>query len=133
MGLDVGDVRIGVAVSDELGMTAQGLTTITRTNIDEDISQIAKIVSEKEVTKYVVGLPRNMNGTYGPQTEKVKKFIKILTEKHPLEVVYWDERLTTVAAQRTLIEGNMSRKKRKKVVDKIAAVMILQGYLDSIR
>lgn len=131
MGLDVGDRRIGVAVSDPLGLTSQGLATINRKDLDYDLQQIVDYIEELQVDKIVVGLPKNMNGTVGSQAEKVKEFMKLLTEKKPIETIYWDERLTTVAAHRTLIQGDVSRKKRKKVVDKIAAVMILQGYLDS--
>jgi len=130
MGLDIGDKRIGIAVSDPMGLTSQGLKTLERTGTDQDYHQLAQLAQEWEIGKFVVGLPRNMNGTYGPQAEKVKEFMAKLTELAPLEVVYWDERLTTAAAQRTLLEGDMSRKKRKQVVDKIAAVFILQGYLD---
>jgi putative Holliday junction resolvase len=133
LGLDVGDKRIGLAVSDELGITAQGIDTIVRTVMTADLHQIIEIIREKEISKLVVGLPKNMNGTLGPQAEKVKKFVKLLTEQCPLEVVYWDERLTTVAAQRSLLEGDISRKKRKMAVDRIAAVLILQGYLDNLR
>ncbi len=130
LGLDIGERRIGIAVSDELGMTAQGVNTLFRSNLQDDISRLAQIVREWSANKIVVGLPRNMNGTYGPQTQKVKDFIEGLTAEIPVEVIYWDERLTTVAAERTLLEGNVSRKKRKNVIDKLAAVMILQGYLD---
>lgn len=130
LGLDVGDRRIGIAISDEMGITAQGLMTLQRTKIHEDLQKLIQLVQEREVSKIVVGLPRNMNGTYGPQSAKVKEFMNRLLEALQVEVVYWDERLTTVAAQRTLIEGDLSRKKRKLVVDKIAAVIILQSYLD---
>lgn len=133
LGLDIGDKRIGVAVSDALGLTSQGLTTLERTGTEQDLRRVAELAGEWETVKFVVGLPRNMNGTYGPQAEKVREFMARLTALIPLEVVYWDERLTTVAAQRTLLEGDLSRKKRRKVVDKIAAVLILQGYLDSLR
>lgn len=133
LGLDVGEKRIGLAVSDELGITAQGIDTVIRTETASDLNQIIKIIKEKEISKLVVGLPKNMNGTLGPQVEKVKDFVKLLTEKCPLEIVYWDERLTTVAAQRSLLEGDLSRKKRKMAVDRIAAVLILQGYLDKMR
>jgi len=133
LGLDIGDRRIGIAVSDALGITSQGLKTLERNGTDRDFAEIAQLAREWEISKFVVGLPRNMNGTYGPQAEKVKEFMAQLTALIPLEVIYWDERLTTVAAQKTLIEGDMSRKKRKQVVDKIAAVLILQGYLDRIR
>lgn len=130
MGLDIGERRIGIALSDPLGITAQGLQTLERKKLQEDLQKIVLLIKEWEVNKLVVGMPRNMNGTYGPASEKVKEFMSQLTALMPIEVAYWDERLTTVAAQRTLIEGDMSRKKRKQVVDKIAAVLILQGYLD---
>ena len=130
LGLDIGERRIGIAVSDELGMTAQGISTLYRGNPEEDIRRLAGIIREWSGEKIVVGLPRNMNGTYGPQSQKVKDFIEELKSEIPIETIYWDERLTSVAAERTLIEGNVSRKKRKTVIDKIAAVMILQGYLD---
>lgn len=133
LGMDLGERRIGLAVSDELGITAQGLFTLKRTELQEDLQQLVKIIQEKEIAKLVVGLPKNMNGSLGPQAERVKSFVTLLTKECPLEVVYWDERLTTVAAQRILIEGDVSRKKRKEVVDKIAAVMILQSYLDNLR
>ncbi len=133
LGLDIGEKRIGLAVSDELGITAQGLETLNRTEITKDLQQLIELIHAKGITKLVVGLPKNMNGSLGFQAEEVQKLVALLTGKCPLEVVYWDERLTTVAAQRTLLEGDISRKKRKKAVDRIAAVMILQGYLDRIR
>jgi putative Holliday junction resolvase len=133
LGLDVGEKRIGLAVSDELGITAQGIDTVIRTETEATLNQIIKIIKEKDIGKLVVGLPKNMNGSLGSQAEKVKEFVGLLTEKCPLEIVYWDERLTTVAAQRSLLEGDISRKKRKTAVDRIAAVLILQGYLDKMR
>ncbi|MCU9613967.1 Holliday junction resolvase RuvX [Caldibacillus lycopersici] len=133
LGLDVGSKTIGVAVSDELGWTAQGVKTIV---IDEErnqfgISEIEAIVKEYGVEKVVVGLPKNMNGTIGPRGEASQKFAKMLEKKVQLPVILWDERLSTVAAERVLLEADISRKKRKKVIDKMAAVMILQGFLDS--
>lgn len=133
MGLDVGDKRIGVAVSDLLGMSAHAVETVERQSFEKDIKRIIELIDEKQVELLVVGLPKNMNNTLGPQGEKVQKFMEKLLAKREIEVAYWDERLTTVAAHRTLIEGNMSRKKRKGVVDQIAAVFILQGYLDMNR
>lgn len=133
MGLDVGDKRIGVAVSDLLGMSAHAVETVERQSFEKDINRIIELIDEKQVELLVVGLPKNMNNTLGPQGEKVQKFMEKLLAKREIEVAYWDERLTTVAAHRTLIEGNMSRKKRKGVVDQIAAVFILQGYLDMNR
>lgn len=133
LGLDVGDKTIGVAVSDPLGLTAQGIKTIRRTGIKNDLKEMIEIIEEKNITKIVVGLPKNMNNTLGPQGEKVKKFVEKLQSKIDIDVVYQDERLSTVSATRTLIEADVSRKKRKDVVDKLAAIYILQTYLDTIR
>lgn len=130
MGLDIGDKTIGVAVSDIMGLTAQGVTTIKRVGKKKDIEEIKKIISEKQVNKIVSGLPKNMNGTVGPQGEKVQKFCELLKEETNLPIEFWDERLSTVAAERSLIEGNVRRENRKKVIDMLAAVIILQGYLD---
>lgn len=132
LGLDVGDKTIGVAVSDPLGFTAQGITTINRKNDEADIEQLIKICSEYNVETIICGLPKNMNGTLGEQGQKVLEFCKIIEDNIKLPIKMWDERLTTVAAQRAMLEANMSRAKRKKLVDKIAATYILQGYLDSI-
>lgn len=130
MGLDIGDKTIGVAISDPLGWTAQGIDMLTRTNTDEDIERIGELVCRYQVERIVVGLPRNMNGTIGPQGEKVLAFAKDIDDRIPVEVVTWDERLTTAAAERMLINADVSRQKRKKVIDKLAATFILQGYLD---
>jgi putative Holliday junction resolvase len=132
LGLDVGDRTIGVAVCDPLGLTAQGITTVKRKSEVLDIEEIAKICKEYNVESIVSGLPKNMNGTIGPQGEKVQNFCEKLKETLNLEVKMWDERLTTVAANRAMLEGDLSRSKRKKIVDKIAATFILQGYLDSL-
>ncbi|WP_096153256.1 MULTISPECIES: Holliday junction resolvase RuvX [Bacillus] len=133
MGLDVGSKTVGVAVSDELGWTAQGLETI---KIDEAINNLGfkrlkQIIAEYNVEKIVVGLPKNMNGTIGPRGEASRVYAEKLHEKTKLPVVFWDERLSTVAAERTLLSADVSRAKRKKVIDKMAAVFILQGFLDS--
>ena len=130
MGLDIGDKTIGVAVSDLMGLTAQGVTTIKRVGKKKDIEAIKKIIAEKQVNKIVSGLPKNMNGTVGTQGEKVQKFCELLKEETDLPIEFWDERLSTVAAERSLIEGNVRRENRKKVIDMLAAVIILQGYLD---
>lgn len=130
MGLDIGDKTIGVAVSDLMGLTAQGVTTIKRVGKKKDIEEIKKIIKEKQVNKIVSGLPKNMNGTIGPQGEKVQKFCELLKQETNLPIEFWDERLSTVAAERSLIEGNVRRENRKKVIDMLAAVIILQGYLD---
>ena len=133
MGLDLGDKTIGVAISDELGWTAQGLTIIQRKSEESDLAQLKELVRAYDVSEIVVGLPRNMDGSIGARGEICKAFADVLRENLNLQVHLWDERLTTVAAQRTLLEADTSRKKRKKVVDKIAAGFILQGYLDYIR
>lgn len=133
MGLDVGSRTIGVAVSDELECTAQGLKTIKRRSFDEDCEELLQIILQFEVRKVVVGLPKNMDGTLGKQAELTFKWIKSFQQKIPLQVVTWDERLSTVGASRILIEADLSRKKRKGVIDKVAAVLILQGYLDQMR
>jgi putative Holliday junction resolvase len=133
MGLDVGTHTIGVAISDELGITAQGLKTLKRKSMEEDLKEIAMIIRQFEIEKIVVGLPKNMNGTLGTQAEIVLKWIKILTDKISVPVETWDERLSTVGASKVLLEADLSRRKRKKVIDKLAAVLILQGYLDKSR
>lgn len=132
LGLDVGDKTIGVAISDPLGFTAQGVTTIRRKNYTYDIEELKKICDEYEVESIVSGLPKNMNGTLGPQGEKVLEFCERLKEALNIKIDMWDERLTTVAAHRAMLEADLSRAKRKKLVDKIAATYILQGYLDRI-
>ena len=131
LGLDVGSKTIGVAVSDELSLTAQGLTTLKRKVLKQDVKQLLKVIDENGVEKVVVGLPKNMNGSLGPSAEMVISLIGELKKFVDLPVVTWDERLSTVAAQRVLLEADMSRKKRKRVVDKVAAILILQGYLDN--
>lgn len=132
LGLDIGDKTIGVAVSDPLGFTAQGITTIRRKNLKQDIDELKKICLEYSVESIVAGLPKNMNGTLGPQSEKVLDFCKVIEENIELPIKMWDERLTTVAAHKAMLEADLSRSKRKKIVDKMAAIYILQGYLDSI-
>lgn len=133
MGLDVGTKTVGVAISDALGWTAQGIETI---KINEDkgdfgIARIAELVKQHGVTSFVVGYPKNMNNTIGPRGEASEAYKALLEETFALPVVLWDERLTTMAAERVLIDADVSRKKRKQVIDKMAAIMILQGYLDS--
>jgi putative Holliday junction resolvase len=132
LGLDVGERTIGVAISDPLGYTAQGITTIRRKNLAIDIAEIKKICDEYTVETILMGLPKNMNGTIGPSGEKVIELSKVLEEELKLPVKLWDERLTTVAAHKAMLEADLSRAKRKKIVDKIAAIYILQGYLDSL-
>ncbi|MBW5444991.1 Holliday junction resolvase RuvX [Cohnella sp. CFH 77786] len=131
LGLDYGDKRIGVALSDAFGWTAQGLEMIERKREGEDIRRIAELVKEHGVEEIVVGLPKNMNGTVGPRGEICMAFAEELRQNLSLPVHLWDERLTTVAATRTLLEADVSRRKRKMVVDKMAAALLLQNYLDS--
>ncbi|MFC9539280.1 Holliday junction resolvase RuvX [Lysinibacillus sp. NPDC056959] len=133
MGLDVGSKTVGVAVSDALGWTAQGIETvkIDEANGEFGIERIAELVKEYAITEFVVGYPKNMNNTVGPRGEASENYKKLLEEIFSLPVKLWDERLTTMAAERMLIDADVSRKKRKQVIDKMAAVMILQGYLDS--
>ncbi|WP_071395859.1 Holliday junction resolvase RuvX [Bacillus tuaregi] len=133
MGLDVGTKTVGVALSDAFGWTAQGLKTIAINEAEGEygFSEMEKIIKEYEVSTIVVGLPKNMNGTIGPRGEASQFYADELNKLFGIPVVLWDERLTTVAAERVLLEADVSRKKRKKVIDKMAAAMILQGYLDS--
>jgi putative holliday junction resolvase len=133
LGLDVGSKRIGVAVSDELGFTAQGKETLISKGLDADVERIAQLVRDYGISEVVVGMPYNMNGTEGPQAQKVRAMMQRISEAIDAPVVEWDERLSTAAADRALLEADMSRAKRRKVVDKIAAVLILQGYLDRQR
>lgn len=133
MGLDYGSVTVGVAISDELLLTAQGKEVIHRereNKLRKTLARIETLVKEYEVTMIVLGFPKNMNDTIGERAEKSKEFAAMLERRTGLPVVLWDERLTTVSAHRSLIEGNMRREKRKQIVDEIAAVFILQGYLD---
>lgn len=131
MGLDYGDRRIGVAVSDAFGWTAQGLTVVETRRDGGELDKLVEIAKENEVSEVVVGLPKNMNGSIGPRGEVCMAFAEQLKERLQLPVHLWDERLTTVAAERTLKEAEISLKKRKQVVDKMAATLILQNYLDS--
>jgi len=129
MGLDFGSKTIGVAMSDALFWTAQGVKTIRRSKNEMD--ELRELIREYEVMEIVIGYPKNMNGTLGPRCALTDEFAEVLRSEFGLEVKLWDERLSTVAAQRTLIEADVSRAKRKNVIDKMAAVFILQGYLDS--
>ncbi len=133
MGLDVGDKTIGIAVSDPLGITSQGITTIRRKGIKTDIIELRAIIEEYNIEKVVIGLPKNMNNTLGPQGEKVLKFSEKFKEQFDLEIIFQDERLPTVSAERMLISSDVRREKRKQVIDKVAATYILQTYLDTIR
>ena len=135
IGLDFGSRTVGVAVSDPLGLTAQGLEIIRRTSenkLRRTLARIEEIAEEYQADTIVLGLPKNMNNTLGERAEKSLEFKEMLERRTGLPVIMWDERLTTVAANRTLIESGVRRENRKEYVDMIAAVYILQGYLDSL-
>ena len=132
MSLDVGTRTIGIAVSDLLGMIAGGVETIRRTTEEKDYARIAQLIKEHEVDTLVVGYPKNMNGTVGERGEACAAMAQELKARFPeVQVVLWDERLSSVAAEKVLVEADMSRMKRKQVIDMMAAVVILQNYLDS--
>jgi putative Holliday junction resolvase len=130
LGLDYGSKRIGVAVCDELGMTAQGLATIIRKNRQQTLEDIAGFISTYNVEKIVIGYPIKLDGTEGIQCEKIDKFASLLESTFSLPVIKWDETLSTKEAEEILIRANIARKKRRNIVDKLAASLILQGYLD---
>jgi len=134
LGIDYGDSRIGLAISDPFGWTAQGLETLSSKNgLKDPLERIKEIITQYGVEKIVIGYPLNMDGTEGARTEKTNEFIDKLSKLADIEIVKWDERLTTVAAQRTMTETGVKTSKKKGIVDQIAAVYILQGYLDHIR
>ncbi|MBP7056658.1 MAG: Holliday junction resolvase RuvX [Candidatus Omnitrophica bacterium] len=133
LGLDVGTKRIGVALSDTLLITAQGMETIERKDLKSDIDSIKKTVSENSVTEIVVGLPLNMSGTYSEKTKEVVAFIDNLKASVDIPVKTWDERLTSLQAERIMLESDMSRQKRKRLSDKIAAQIILQSYMGTLK
>jgi putative Holliday junction resolvase len=130
LGLDVGDRTIGVALSDETATLASGLHTIRRTGLKSDLRALAELAREREVGAVVVGLPRSLDGSEGPQARKVRVFVDALKGAVTVPVTTWDERFSTVAAEHALVEGGVSRGRRKELVDKVAAVLILQNYLD---
>ncbi len=131
MGIDYGDARIGIALSDPLGFTAQAYEVIHKSKVKDVFSRIAEIAQEEEVHLIVIGFPRNMNGTIGERAQKTEAFALRLREATGLPFEMFDERLSTVSAQRALIEGDVRREKRKNVVDKVAAALILQAYLET--
>lgn len=131
LGLDVGDKRIGVALSDGLGMTAQPLGTVERKSLDKDSAAIMHMVAEHEVECAVAGLPLQMDGDEGRQSERVRHFCVAFTKRTGVDVVYQDERLTTAQSERMLIESGVRRGRRRQVIDKMAATLILQAYMDS--
>jgi len=131
MSLDLGSKTIGVALSDELTITAQVLTSIHRTALAKDLEAIVRLVEDHQVEELVIGLPINMDGSRGGAVDKVETFIEHLSARLTIKIIPWDERLSTVAAERILLEGDLSRAKRRKVIDRLSAAIILQGYLDS--
>lgn len=131
MALDFGTKRIGIAVSDELFMTAQGLPSLYRKDLKSDLNEIARLVKSNDVGEIIVGLPLSMNGTYSAKTKEAVAFAEDLSKAVNVAVKTWDERLTSMQAERVLLEADVSRAKRKKVTDKLAAQIILQSYLDS--
>jgi putative Holliday junction resolvase len=133
LALDLGKRRIGLAVSDELGITAQGLDTLQRTNVRADIAQLAKLVLERNVTLILMGHPLHMSGDESRQADYTRDFARRLEAATGLPTKYWDERLTTVAAERVLRESGISIEKRARAVDRLAAVILLESYLDSLR
>jgi len=132
LAFDIGEKRIGVAVSDPLGITAQGIETYHRTDdLERDVDHLIKLANGYKPGKLVFGLPRNMDGSYGFQAQITREFAEAVLAKWDGDHAYQDERLTTASARRVLIEADVSRDKRKQVIDKVAAVVILQGYLDA--
>jgi len=132
LALDFGKRRIGLAISDELGITAQGLETLQRTNIREDLQRLAQLIAEKNVSLILMGNPLHMSGAESRQAEYTRDFAERLSARTGVNVEYWDERLTTVAAQRVLKESGISVQKRAQAVDRLAAVILLESYLDSL-
>ena len=135
MGLDLGAKRVGVAVSDSLGITAQGVCVLARDGEDDHawLTQLDELIQKYQITEIVIGLPRNMDGSLGKKGEESQYIADQLESIYQIPVHLWDERLSTVAVERTLIESNVRRKKRKKIIDQLAATWILQGFLDSKR
>lgn len=131
LGVDYGEKRVGLAISDALGVVATPLGVHTRTRKGDDVEAVAEICREREIESVVVGHPLNMDGSSGEAVEKVDEFVERLGARIDLPIELWDERMSTMSAERVLIEGNMSRQRRKGVVDKLAAQIILQNYLDS--
>ena len=130
LGLDVGEVRIGLAVSDETGLIAQGLDTLQRVSWKKDLEALCQLLGKYEVGHIVVGNPLNMSGSSGAQADRIQGFVDRLKEVTATEISLWDERLSSFSAERVLIESGMQRGKRKQVIDKLAAVIILQNFLD---
>ncbi len=133
IGIDLGEKNIGISISDELGFTAQGLTCLTRTGDAKLLEDLCRLLSENQASLVIVGLPRRMSGEIGTKARQAIEFAEMLRKRSGIEVSLWDERLTTVQAEKSMLEGDLSRKKRKKRRDIIAAQLILQSFLDSRR
>lgn len=131
MGLDVGEVRIGIALSDQTGLIAQSHSTLERSGWDRDLARLAEMAEEREVERFVVGNPLNLDGSAGRQAERSREFAGRLKEATGLPVVLWDERFTSLSAEKTLIQAGVRRKKRRGAIDRMAAAIMLQSYLDS--
>ncbi len=131
LGIDYGQKRIGIAISDEMAIVATPVGTVEESGVNAAVAAIAKIVTEREVGKIIVGLPRNMDGSIGPKAQETLAFVEKLKTRSTVPIQMWDERLTTKAAERAMIEADVSRKKRRENIDKMAAQLILQSYLDS--
>jgi len=132
LALDYGTRRIGIAVSDELKIIAQPLEFVPAQPFPDVVARLKQLIQEKEVELILVGMPRNMDGSYGPAAERVQEFVTELKKVLPLRIKKWDERLTTSQANRVLLQGDVGRQKRKQVIDKMAAAILLQGYLDAL-
>lgn len=130
LGMDFGTKRIGVAISDGLLITAQGQDSIYRTDLTSDLAKIKKLIEENDISEIIVGLPLNMNGTYSAKTTEAVEFVNNLARVTDVPIKTWDERLTSIQAERTLLEADMSRRKRRYLSDKVAAQIILQNYMD---
>lgn len=130
LGLDVGERRIGIALSDELELTAQGLALLERRSLQADMAALQRLIATHQVDRIVIGMPRHLNGSYGIQAEKTEEFVRQVEQACQRPCIRWDERLTTLQAERLLIAANQRREKRKAVRDKVAAQLILQSYLD---
>ena len=133
MGLDLGSKTIGVAISDSLKTVATPLKTIKRTKFSEEVTTLFKLISERDLSGIILGLPKNMDGSEGPKCQSTRDFAKNFSNIIDLPITFWDERLTTVAAERSLLSADLSRKKRRQVIDSVAAVLILQNLLDRLK
>ena len=133
MGIDYGDRRVGIAVSDPLGITAQGVATVQNRNKEKLMPELEKLIKEYNPEKIILGLPKNMDGTLGFRAEATYEFAKLLKEIYDKEIIFWDERLTTVSASLILNETNTRGKDRKKVIDTVSACIILENYMNSLR